>query len=328
MLPPEVVALARRSPAGLVTMRQLQALGIDRRKVPRWLGAVLEQVLPGVYRLAGDPVPAFQSLHAPLSYFGRPADRQPAALISGEAMLALAGVPGCVIPAEPLVLIDRDRRCRLNGAPFHTARVALADVHRERHGGVSTVDAAQALADIAWDPDRSDHELRVLVDAVRWARNIPVTELAARWRRIGHAGARRYLGMLTAFEQESEGERRAFAALFPPFPPLPDCQVVVVGRLRVDFIYLSAALVIEYLGAVHDGKADQDAVRVLAIERPGYRVFIVTRSMLRDLETTAAHIQSVRRDRERLVAEGRLALPPMPTQPPRLTPLRSLRPSA
>lgn len=325
MLPTQVVALLRRSPGGLITLRQLQSLGFDRRTVARWLRAGLEQILPGVYREAGVPVPSTQRLHLPLRYLERPTDREPSALISGEAMLVLAEVEGCVVPELPLALIDRDRRCRLSDAPFRIARVALQAIPRELHRGIATADPAQALADVAWDTDRPDREVRVMVDAVRSSLRIPIVHLVSRWQEIGHPGARRLLRMSPAFEQESEGEREAFATLFPCCPPLPDCQVVLVGSLRVDFVYLSAALVIEYLGEAHDGKADTDATRSFALEGPGYRVISVTRSMLRDPRPTATHIQRLRRDRERLVAEGRLVLPPLPPQPPRLVPLRSLR---
>ena len=102
--------------------------------------------------------------------------------------------------------------------------------------------------------------------------------------------------------------------------------MVLVEQLRVDFVFLSAALIIEYAGRVHDGQVDRDATRIYALERLGYRVIVVTRSMLRDPAALVAHIHDVRLRRERMIAAGLLARPPLPPQPPRLTPLRTLTP--
>ncbi len=325
MLPQEVVTLAARSPAQLVTLTELRGLGYESHAVARWLRrGLLDRALPGVYRLGGAMPAADENLHLPLRYLARFGDPAATPLISGEAMLALAGVEGYGVPAQPVVLVDPKHRVRLAGAPFAPRHVAVAAVPRQRHRGVDTSDPAQALADMAWDPSVTDRQLRVAVDAVRFHLRAPITGLVARWRQIGHPGARRLLAMLAAFEQESEGERQAFNDLFLGYPPLPDCQVVLAGRLRVDFVYLDAALVIEYLGECHDGRADKDTARVFVIERPGYRHIPVTKSLLRPSDGIREHIQAERHHRRQLIAEGRLRLPALPPQPPRLFPLRTL----
>ena len=79
--------------------------------------------------------------------------------------------------------------------------------------------------------------------------------LVGRWKEIGHPGGRHLYAMKGAFAQESEGERDAFAALFADDPYPPDCQVVLLERLRVDFAYLYAGLFMEYLGEPHNARS-------------------------------------------------------------------------
>ena len=204
--------------------------------------------------------------------------------------------------------------------------VELARVPRERHQGVGTADPAQALADIAWSGAPDDRALRVLVDAVRWHLGWSAVRLVGRWKEIGHPGGRHLYAMKGAFAQESEGERDAFAALFADDPYPPDCQVVLLERLRVDFAYLYAGLFMEYLGEPHNTQVDADTTRTFALERPRYRGVGITKSMLRHADLVREHLHGLRLEREQLVGEGRLVLPPLPPQPPRLFPLRTLTP--
>ena len=129
------------------------------------------------------------------------------------------------------------------------------------------------------------------------------------------------------FEHDSEGEWGAFNALFGPGVPPPDCQVWLSDFIRVDFVYLYAALVIEYLGRVHRNQLEKDTTRTYALRRLQCDVIGVTASMLHDAGTLSHTIQQARCERERLRAEGRINHEPLPPQPPRLTPLRTLAPA-
>ena len=94
------------------------------------------------------------------------------------------------------------------------------------------------------------------------------------------------------------------AGAAPPANDLPyeaatltGAEVVLRGRLRVDFVFLFAALIVEYLGGVHDGRADYDATRNYVLERLGYRSITVTKSMAREGPGLIAHIHTIRRER-------------------------------
>lgn len=348
VLPDSVLQLARRDPAGLVDSRALAAAGHGPAAVSRWVAAgLLERLAPGVLRVAGAPVPPTQCLHVPLRYLARSGSRQatasddhgpsrPAArpdagagdaLVTGGAALAAMAVPGFPLPCRPLVLVQHGRRVRLRDAPFDVRQGDLARVTAERWQGVATVDPARALADLAGQSPLGDRPLRQAVYDVVNRLRIPVVDLVASWRGVRHPGATRLRRMADegVFEVESEGEWDLFR-LFRQHPPLPDCQVVVTGWIRVDFVFLFAGLVLEYLGGVHDGRADEDATRVHAVERLGLEVMLVSRSMLRDGAALMAHVHERRRRREELMARGLLPRAPLPVQPPRLTPLRTLVP--
>ena len=327
MLPPDVLRAAAAAPGGLLNLARLQQMGHNRERIAAWTRAgLLERLVPGLYRVADAPVPPTQCLHLPLRYLATPGRASPAALISGGAALGLLGVAPFGLPCQPLVLVDRSRTVRLGSAPFRVRRVALDAAGHDRHDGIDVAGAARVLADAALDPRVTDRELRLAVDQLRGRRLVAVAALVACWRRMPrHAGARRLLRLAPALEQESEAERDLYA-LFLRSPPVPDCQVVLRGRLRVDFVFLFAALIVEYLGAVHDGRADHDATRNYAFERLGYRSITVTKSMAREGPGLIEHIHTIRREREQLVLDGRLARPPLPPQPPRLAPLRTTVP--
>lgn len=327
MLPDHVLVAAARAPGGLLDLGELAVLGYGRRRVAEWAASgLLERVVRGLYRVAAAPVPAVQCLHLPVRCLARAGAPKGSALISGEAGLALRAVEGFTLPCRPLVVIDRSRTVRLANPPFDVRYVRLERVPVERVQGLDTTDAAQAVADAALNSAVSDQRLRVAFDDLRSRGLVTLPDLVGRWQEVRHVGARRMLAMAPALEHESEGERVCFGEVFRRVPPAPDSQVVLLGRLRVDFVFLFAALIVEYHGAVHDGQADRDASRTYALERIGYRIVVVTRSMLRHPVDLAHHIHELRRERERLVLEGRLARPPLPAQPPRLTPLRTLVP--
>lgn len=333
MLPAHVSRTFATAPSGLVTLRHLAGMGFDRRQVSAWTTQrELKRVLHGVYTLGGDaPDHALHLLQLPQVYIplrAREGDSPP--VVSGKPVLALYGADGFDVTSRPLVLVDAHCRVRAEPKPFELCRVDMTAVEWEWTKGIRTAAPWRALCDTALDPGVTDRQLRVAADALRNRRILGVTRAVTHWAALNpHPGARRLLQMVDEgqFEQESEGERAAFALLFGHGGPLPDCQVHPLGRLRVDFVFLHAALIIEYYGKDHDATADADATRIDAFEQLGYRVIVVTKSMLKRALVVRARIERIRQDRLQRALAGTLPLPPLPPQPPRLVPLRTILPN-
>ena len=327
MLPSDVLGAASRAPGGVLSLAELRALGYDRSRVARWVAAgLLGRPLPGLVAVATAPTDPLRDLVVAWRWLGRSSTGRPGAILTGQAGLALLAAEGFEDPGRPRFLVDRTRTVRLPRAWFDVRYVRLERIPHARVRGVDVADPAQLLADAALDPALRDRTLRVAFDDLRRRGLVGLVAALARWSAMPrHRGAQRMAAMAPALEQESEGERDLFA-LVSRYGPPPDCQVVVLERLRVDFLYASAAYVLEYYGDVHDGTVDHDASRVFALERAHLRVQVVTRSMLRHPDVLGPHVHDVRRERERLVLAGRL--PPFvpPPQPPRRTPLRTIEP--
>lgn len=313
--------------------RQFVRAGFDRREPAIWvLEGLAIRLLHGLYARADQPEPPERSVLLPLRYLDlrRPAGHHPA-LISGAAGLAVHGAEGFALPAPPLVLVDERSRVRADAHPFDVRRTDLGRLPADEVRGVRVAPPWRAVADAALDDAIADRELRVAVDSLRNRREIEIVSAARAWAESGHRGGRRMSAMVDTgvFEQESEGEREAFRLLFGRGgAPLPDCQVVLLGQLRVDFVFLHAGLVVEYHGRVHDGRADEDASRIAALEHLGLRVLLASKSMPRNPDPHAARIEAIRRDRLARARSGALPLPPIPAQPARLTPLRTILPPA
>lgn len=336
MVPTAVMELARRDPAGLISRAQLAQAGMSGPTVSRLVArGVLERLASGLFRVAGRPVPPTQCLHVPVRYLTGSTETDPSALpprrralITGVGALAAMGVPGFPLPCRPTALVDRGRRVRVTGVAFDVQRAELRQVDGLRWQGVPTVTAARAIADLALDPAVSDQTLRQAVYDVVNAQRIRAVDLVRAWQAIRRVGAGRLVRMADAgiFDVESEGELDLYLNVFHRHPPLPDCQVLLAGQIRVDFVFLFAALVIEYVGGPHDGRADRDATRAAALQQLGHAVVFVSKSMVRDRAGLATHLHGLRREREDLMARGLLRRPPLPRQPDRLVPLRTLVP--
>lgn len=320
----DLASLARSQPGWLLPLRVLGRAGVDRFAAADLSRiGVLQRRLPGVYSVRGVSHPDMH-LHLPKVYLeGRRGD--PRAGISGAHVLARLGVEVPSVPARPLVLIDRSRRVRLPDAPFHTRRVDMDAVDLLRIDGVWCADPVRALLDWAHQTAPGTPELRRAAQRVRNVMRLDPGEFVQRLPDARHPGVRRLAGLVSSGEIEfdSDGERWAFERLFRRFPPAPDRQVWL-GRYRVDFAYIAAALVLEYHGeAAHADRVDEDALRTFELERDGWRVLILTRSMVRRPSAVARHIHDLRRRRERDIAAGRLRRPLLPPQPRRVTPLRT-----
>lgn len=317
-----------RSHHELAAAWELRGLGVDRGKEGRLVAhGLLDRALPGVVRGTARAGPEWQPVAAAVRYLQRdPCDRRPLA-VTGSAALALHGLDGCQFPARPVLAVPEGRRIRLGHAPFELLRDPVTSTVR-RHGlPVATVE--RAIRDLARAEDVDDARVRHAVDAARWAGALRPAAWAAELRQHPHSAARlRSLHNVGVFEQESEGERWAFDVLFRPHPPLPDCQVWVLPGIRVDFVFLYAALVVEYLGDVHTTALQADSSRTFALTRSGYLPLPVTATMLREPDEVALEIHALRRRREALAARGLLDRAPLPIQRHRLRPLRTLGPSS
>lgn len=331
MLPRAAAEAFARAPGRILSTRELVRLGFHRTQPAGWVvDGLAERLLHGIYRDADGEVPDDQCLHLATRYIGQRATTPDVpAVFSGAPVLALERVEGFELPCRPLVLVAGGSDPRSTPQAFSRRRVDLAEVAVRHLLGHPTTFPDRAVADAALDRDLSDRQIRTAVDQLRWDRKLWLPDAVATWQALGHAGARRLVALYDAgaFDQESEGERRAFRLLFEDHPPLPDCQVVIVGQLRVDFVFLSAMLIIEYHGNPHDGRTEADATRRHALERLGYRVIVVTKSMLADAGGLARFIHTERVHREQLVAAGALPRAPLPIQPPRRLPLRTLHPA-
>lgn len=328
-LPDDVTALIRQSPGRIISTRQLNRLGHDSWRITEWVRAdCLERLVRGWFREPNIWVPN-QEAHVALAHLQANQPVNPA-VISGVHALNAAG---CDLSptGPPLVLMNHGRRLRLSRPPFRIAqRSGICNVPAQYRGRLAVAPPAHALADLVTEHPRSDEELRAILYRVINRLALPPTELVSTWRGMNHPGARRLLRLADegALEHESPAEYSLFREVFTPFGPQPDCQVLLTPNIRVDFVYLFAAFVIEYYGEeAHAGRVDRDGTRGYALRHLGNDVLVVTKSMTTSPASLAQHIHQVRRDREDLVLRGELARPPLPRQPDRLTPLRTLLPS-
>lgn len=309
--------------AGVATLTELAAAGHDRFAVRSWASAgLVERLLPGLYRATDVPVTGRQRVAVPLHYLDDEARRgDDPARVTGSAALALDEVEGFRIPVRPTVLVPPDRRIRVPGAPFVVRRAPVPVGDRCTTAGCAAVRSGRALADAAPEEGVTDKMLRVGFDDARRRGRLRLSPFTTRLRQLrGHPGARRLLAMWRSglLEMESEGERAAFAALFAAHPPPPERQIWVLPDVRVDFVYLRAALVLEYLGKYpHEGRIEEDSARLWRLRRAGYEVLPLTSGLLDQAPTLIHQIHRIRRERESLAADGRLLVAPLPSQPTR-----------
>lgn len=302
-------------------------MGVGRQAAQRLVeGGVLDRLAPGVFAPVALASAPLRPCWLPVRYVEQRCPRRPSAVVTGQAALAVYGVAGVEVPPRPVV---RTTQLRLTGAPFMVLDGALGrdEIRCVRRLPVAGI--AIALADLAQRPGITERELRMLVDRVRWRRLATIAELAQTWSRMTswHAGARALWSIYSsgALDQESEGERRMFREVFELGGPLPDCQVWVTRRRRADFAFLSAALVVEHLGDVHQEQVEEDTRRTRELTDAGFAMFPVVTSMIDDDPVGLVRsIHALRVRREPLVRSGALRRPVLPEQGHRRLPLRTL----
>jgi leucyl-tRNA synthetase len=90
----------------------------------------------------------------------------------------------------------------------------------------------------------------------------------------------------------TESERRLWHCLVNRKLGVPFRRQYVIGERIVDFVALSARVVVEVDGASHVGRERADARRDRELERAGYRVVRVeARSVMRELEAVLRAIR-------------------------------------
>lgn len=321
--------VAGRHRSGLAILRELEGRGVSRFAAARLVTAGLAaRYAPGVLSPTSRVAPVNQPLWVPQRYHEQVASGVAAPLLTGATGLLLRRVDE--ISQPPLPVVRWQRAPRMGQRPWCDVRGRCHTETTQIVEGLRCAGVAVCLADYAADRALGGKALRVAVDAVRWADRAALHELVACWGVLdGHVGARRLLSLYTTgvLDQESEGERAAWRDVFLPSGPPPDCQVWVTGRRRVDFVFLAAALVIEYLGKVHERHMEDDIVRHLELDQAGYDLIPLSRSVLRqDLVGFARHVQRRRREREDLARRGLLRVAPLPVPPSRRIPLTTLAP--
>lgn len=326
-LPLAVQQVIRAQPGRVAHTRTIAEVGPDRHAVSAWVRqGLLDRLAPAWVRLPGDEAP-LQAGHLAVGYLER---FRPGATIalSDEYALGLL-IPSRALPALPMVLVEHGRRLRVRSGPWDVhQRSTLDPADLAVTRGLPHARAPLALADRAATRIADDGLLAIVYEVINATRIRP-TALVSAWTRLDHPGARRLLELTAAgaLEHESPAELRLFRDVFAGHPPLPDCQVMVTDRIRVDFMYIFAALVIEYLGEQsHANRVDADGARLYAMRTLDLETIIVTKSVARDPVGLRAHIHRTRLEREDLMLRGLLRRPPLPRQPDRLTPLRTLGP--
>lgn len=328
-LPEPILTLAAKDPAGLFCRKQVFKAGFTDWHIDHWrrTGLIVKDV-PGWYRVAAAPLHPLHSLYLPMAYMelkhGAAKPR-----LSGDALPSILDPDQWPVPEKPLVLIQRGTQVRVRNAPWEVRQADLRGEKILRLAKLRFATEARCLADMA-ATGMSVERLLAAADAVRNKLRVTTVELMEEWERMRHhPGARRMLKLTVdgLLDTESGGERRALEALFATNPPAPDCQVQVTPRRRADFAFVFSALILEYYGeAAHSGRVDADGMRQREVRAPGWDYYVITKSMLACADEVAGEIHELRRERELGMLEGRLRRPPLPPQPRRRTPLRTLVP--
>ena len=327
-LPAQIVAAFAAHPARALSSRALGALGCSSHDLTALVrGGVLERVIRGWYRMVGDAVPALQ---AALVRWGHLADLQP------RSPLAVSGLMGLVQnglqqrnPRRATFLVEPGRRVRLPADDFRYVERTdlLAPLPNARK--LWAPPPADCLVDAVEERDWTDDQLRALCfRVINECRTTPAAMRDA-WAQRLPQQVGRLEGLLAdgSLQFESPAERRTFLDILVRHPPAPDCQVWLTPGRRVDYVYLFAALVLQYHGIdAHRDRVEEDAIAAFELAELGYDTLVITKSLARDPVRMMAHIHERRSAREGLFLAGRLPRPSLPVQPDRLQPLRTLHP--
>lgn len=256
-----VVRLARQQ-HGLVSRRQLLALGVERHAIDRRVAARrLTPVRRGIYRLGPIPQPLERQMAAALAF--------PDAVLSHRSAAALHGL----LPDPPgsgrvHVTVTGSDRGRSPGLRIHRTSRLPADERTRRHRIPVTTEARTAL-DLA--PELRPHQLEQLL---AMASPRPIHALITRYpRRPGIPALRAALQEAPKLTR-SRAERRILSAIRRAELPEPQTNVELAGY-EVDFLWAEPHLVVEVDGhPFHSARPDRrrDLRRDARLGELGYAV--------------------------------------------------------
>lgn len=290
-----VARLAARQ-QGLVTTRQLRALGFSRSAIERRVaGGWLVRRHHGVYQL-GVFGGSFATEMAALLACG------PRAILSHRTAAALWGLleraaHGPVDISVPGSFVGRRRGMR----PHRAAELPAGDVV-ERHGMRVTTPARTMLDLAASTPPR---ELERLFEETQVQRLASHAELLAVLERgAGRPGIRKLRAIASLLDEplftRSEAERRLIELVRAAGLPLPRTNVRLAG-LEVDAMWPAERLVVEVDGFAYHGTRrafERDRRRDAQLLVAGHRVLRVTwRQLTREREQVIALLAAALRSR-------------------------------
>lgn len=278
---------------GLVTRPALLRLGHGEGTVEGWVRRghleIVElagQRLWGTYRVPGGAqVPGQLPYAAALRC-------RPHARVTGPFVLGALGIEGFA-DTDPFAIVVPAGR-RVQRVPFRVLTDRAVRPDRARIGPIPTVTVTRALVDTAlWVRGK---RLRVAFDSARYRGLTNPRRLRTCAQEVRHGGARSVLGLLDSgvLDLDSEAER----LLAPIVDDLePQWQYWITPQRRVDCLLRHVPLILEYLGEVAHGGAEQrrqDHVRDRELRARGYHVEYVVKEDLRQPEVLRARILGAR----------------------------------
>jgi hypothetical protein len=275
-------------------------LGVYARyQLLRWLSAdvvdghrrrgLLINVERGVYRMAGSALlPEQAAIAAALR-------SRPSAVITGPFVLGHLRVDGFSTNDPFDILLTEGRK--ISGVGFPHRPDPFPARNCGTIGEVRIAAPVDALIETAlWRPRVTDRAIRVAYDQLRWSGRLSVAGLERHLERRGSddpavIAFREAVGSAD-LRSESEGERR-LGPVLTRLRPLPEPQVWVTPKRRVDWYLRYLRLGWEYLGDVDHGSSEAraaDAARDEELAAAGVKLLYVT---ARDLEDPPALLTSM-----------------------------------
>lgn len=261
---------------GVVARWQLLAAGLKPKHVDALLrsGRVLG-VSRGVYLIHGAPSSHEADAMAAALRCG------PDARVVGERMMAFAGVRGARRDADIHVVTRPGRVVTGVDWPWRQNLFDPAEHYAEIHR-IPSFHPRRLLLEFA--VSAADADLERVVDAYRWTGRLDGA-VALACEHAHHPGAGRLLdsGLVDTGAPESPAERR-IVDLMDSLGAR--CQVWVTPRIRVDFFFDRAGLVIERDGPTHTGPAgrEKDGTRDAVLRGLGLAVEHLNAEDCRDLD--------------------------------------------
>jgi very-short-patch-repair endonuclease len=260
---------------GVVTRRQLEAAGVAKGEVTRWIAERrLHRIYPGVYSVGHGSLATEGKLAAALLYAG------PGAELFGLT----AGYWFGFLPTEPkkIHVCTPRRRLSLPDVQVHTEK------KRERywHNGLPTTPPAQALLDIA--DEVTFTQLRRALAEAEYQKLVTLEEVEAALGR-GKPGSARLRAALRCHRPQLARTKSVLEEKFillcerHSLTP-PDVNVEVAGY-EVDAVWFEQKLVVELDSQLAHGtpaRLEEDHRRDLALRAAGFTVLRYTRGQLRD----------------------------------------------